>query len=126
MTPKKWSLVNCPPNAIEMMREWNALVDAYEAMRAAFAPVLDWYNGDGRFTDLAAMLAQAVADLQEDRAENLRNQADAAIGRALGVLMDNGEPSMRILLIRDPTYLGAAATWRDALLAAAKKVEEGT
>lgn len=38
------------------------------AVREAFEPVVDWYDGDGERTDLAGMVAEAVADLQQDRA----------------------------------------------------------
>jgi hypothetical protein len=34
----------------------------------ALAPVRDWYDGDGTRTDVVAMLTDAIADLQDDRA----------------------------------------------------------
>ena len=30
-------------------------------------PVRDWYDGDGRHTDAASMIAEAIKDLQRDR-----------------------------------------------------------
>ena len=40
--------------------------DAYFAIEDAFGPVKDWYEGDGDRT-LVEMVADAIADLQEDR-----------------------------------------------------------
>ena len=41
--------------------------DELKALRRAFAPVLDWYDGDGERDDFPEMLADAVADLQSHR-----------------------------------------------------------
>lgn len=48
-----------------------------ERLRAAFKPVLHWYDGDGEGPDrtLAEMLDDAVTDLQQDRSDCIRLRA---------------------------------------------------
>lgn len=43
-------------------------------LEATLDPVKDWYDGDGERTDVVAMLKDAIADLQEDRATSLNLQ----------------------------------------------------
>ncbi len=65
-----------------MTGERNGYKAALSRIAAAFSPVLDWYNQDGERTDLAEMLTEAVADLQEDRKSTL---AMGRIRDALGL-----------------------------------------
>jgi len=55
----------------QLTRERDQLKAELAQAKAAFDPVLDWYDGDGRFTNFAEMLAGAIADLKSDRAEVL-------------------------------------------------------
>ena len=48
------------------------LINEVEALRATINPVLDWYDGDGRRTDVVVMLREAIEDLQRDRANNIK------------------------------------------------------
>ena len=48
-------------------------------MRVALAPIMDWYQSDEHEPrKLADIAADAVADLQSDRADSLRDRGDAA------------------------------------------------
>ena len=47
-------------------------------LKATIEPVRSWYDGDGEVTDVAEMLALAVADLQDDRAAVLKLGARVA------------------------------------------------
>lgn len=75
-----------------MMNEMDRMADDFaeqagalrielDNLKAAFAPVADWYNGDGECEDFPRMVRLAIADLQQDRAENikLRAKRDALI-----------------------------------------------
>ncbi len=66
-------------------------------LEAALEPVRDWYDGDGERTDAAAMLRDAIADLQTDRAagavlegalRDARGAIDSLDALALGVGQD--------------------------------------
>ena len=64
-----------------------------DAVQAAVAPVLDWYQSDEQPPrPLAEIVADVVADLQADRTEllGLRSWHDARLG--------HGEPGQRVLL----------------------------
>jgi hypothetical protein len=60
-------------NMESMADQFAEQVDCLQAeldnLKAAFAPVLDWYDGDGECKDFPKMLRLAVEDLQRDRAE---------------------------------------------------------
>lgn len=59
--------------------DYDKLVAEVERLEATIEPVRDWYDGDGRFTDIAKMLTDAIADLQvycADRAELLKLKAE--------------------------------------------------
>jgi hypothetical protein len=43
-----------------------------DELRATLDPVRDWYDGDGERTDVAAMLRDAIEDLQRDRKDALK------------------------------------------------------
>jgi len=78
---RQLSLVDVPKHAAL----WNDVITAanqierqqaeLDEVRAAFAPVRDWYDTEDGDLELAEMLTKAVADLQEDRAENMRLKA---------------------------------------------------
>lgn len=66
------SLLRERANAARLHRENDELRAEVARIKTCIGPVWDWYDGDGDRTDLAAMVADAVADLQKDRAENAR------------------------------------------------------
>lgn len=60
----------------ELQQQLKEATAKLQACRAAFEPVVDWYDGEGECDDLADMIAAAVGDLQEDRAQVLGFMAD--------------------------------------------------
>lgn len=58
-----------------LLNHWRDQKAERDAIRKAFAPILDWYNEDGETDDMALMIRRAVEDVQRDRAECLAFRA---------------------------------------------------
>lgn len=62
-----------------------------ERIAAAFEPIRSWYDGDGRETDLAAMIAAAAIDLERDRKELLAVYAEGQRQPGTGFTTPDGD-----------------------------------
>jgi chromosome segregation ATPase len=76
----------------ELEEERNALRARVKELEATIEPVRHWYDGDGRFTNVAAMLHNAIDDLQSDRKDVLALQARVKELEAVVHVLETTEP----------------------------------
>jgi hypothetical protein len=107
--------------------EYRAVLDAAKAekraIEASFEPVLHWYQSDEEhMRPIEDRVADAVADLQEDRAENIKSKAEkrAAVAAVCKTAAQIGKSAA--YLYSDPTDAILALADTDALAEYTEKV----